>query len=403
VQGAIMEEVLDQLGQIFENLGKEGVSPAILDGDFQELVSRLPFTLPGKLEELYRWHDGIKDMIPAYDFLSFSDAVIQYEELIAFGKDEQDEDFFSERCFPIFQFEGSYFFIDCNQNISDAIYEFSYESEGVKQYESLQQMIQIIADAYLSRAYYIADDLTLENPVLLQKITDKYSSEESRNLRELEWNKLCSEINALKNAELFQELSSEEIEQQELSALLGLATPRNLYKESLIRRLCYTYDERAITFLVEFLSDENPVIIAKAAYGLGELKAREHLPELVKLTRHNADAVRNLATHAIKEIISPDDQLILEPLLQLLSDDSALVRIAATQALGQLRSPIAVEPVIALLGDKSSGVRIHAIETLGKIGDVRAIEVLQQGSRRVLPMEAQTIERAIRSIEKANS
>jgi hypothetical protein len=397
-----VQEVLDQLSQIFENLEKEDIAPAILDEDFQELVLRLPFALPSNLEELYRWRNGIKDMIPAYDFLSLSDAIFQYEELIAFDEDEQDEAFFSKTCLPIFQFEGSYFFIDCTQDIDDAIYCFSYEGEAIKNYESLYQMLQIIADAYLSRAYYIEDDLTLENPVLLQKITHKYSSKEDRNVRELEWNKLCTEIDTLKNSELFQESSPEENKQQELSALLGLAAPRDLHKESLIRRLCDTYDERAITFLVEFLSDDNPAIIAKAAFGLGELRAREQLPELVNLTKHPAEAVRNLATCAIKEIVSPDDQLLLEPLLQLLSDDAALVRIAAAQALGQLRNPIAVEPLIALLGDKSSGVRIHVIATLGKIGDVRAIDILQQGRRRVLPMEAQTIERAIHLIEKAN-
>jgi HEAT repeats/SMI1 / KNR4 family (SUKH-1) len=402
-----MQDLLDQLSQIFESLGKEDVAPPITNEELQRLTAELPFALPKNLEKLYRRHDGVKEMIPVYDFLSLSEAITEYEYLIAFGEDEQDETFFNKMHLPIFQFEGAYFLVDCSPDNEQAIYEFSFESEIVKKYESLDQMLQIIVDAYLSRAYYTEDEMLLEDTVLLQKIENKYSSQDGRNEKEAQWNQLCAEIDELKRIDILSEPSAEELQLQALSAAFGLAAPEELRKESLIRRLYETHDERAINLLVEFLSDENPKIIAVAAFGLGELKAREKLPELIQLTKHSAEVVRNLATHAIASIASPGDQLLLEPILDRLSDEAVLVRIAAIEALGQLRNSIAVEPLIALLENENSGVKFSSIQALGKIGDTSAIEALQQRRSRILPqeaeMEANTLDEAIHLIEKANS
>jgi HEAT repeats/SMI1 / KNR4 family (SUKH-1) len=404
LRGVFMQEVLNQLNSIFEVLEKDA-APPITDEEFQRLSGRLSLRIPTTVESLYKWHDGIEEIIPAYDFLSLSDAINQYEELIAFGEEFQDESFFNRNYLPILQFQDSYFFVDCTPNSENTIYYLSsFESENtLKRYDSLSQMLQIISEAYLSRAYYIEDELVLENLVLLQKIEKKYYSQEAWNNKECEWNKLCAEMEELRSINVSQAPSEEEVQLQELSAVFSLAAPADLRKESLISRLTQTHDERAIDFLVEFLSDANPEIIAKAAYGLGALRAREKLPELIKLTKHPAEVVRNLATHAITEIATSNDILLLRPLLELLTDEAALVRISAAEALGQLRNPIAVQPLINLLQDRRAGVRYHVIQVLGKIGDARAIEVLQQYKSSVLPDETQIIDQAINSIEKLNS
>jgi hypothetical protein len=399
----LVQEVLDQLSYTFEVLGKEGIMPAISNEEFQRLVARLPFTLPAELERLYRWHDGVNEIIPAYDFLSLSDSIVQYEELIAFGEGEQDEDFFNKTHFPIFQFEGDYFSVDCNPESEKSIYYFSYEGETVKTYECLEQLFRIINDAYLSRAYYIEDGMVLDNPVLLRKIEKKYWSQPQLDEKEEEWNRLLFALNKLKHPDAFLELSLEQARLTELSVALELASPADLDKESLIRRLTETYDERAIIFLVDFLNDKNPEIIAKAASGLGTLRARERLPELIKLTKSSAEVVRNLATHAIENMVSPDDKLLVRPIIELLSDNAVLVRIAAVEALGQLRNTIAVQPLISLIQDKNSGIRYHTIQSLGKIGDASAIEVLRQRRSSALPQEVRIIDQALHLIEKANS
>ncbi len=403
LRGVLVQELLDQLSSTFEVLRKEGVAPAISNEEFQRLITQLPFTLPSELEQIYRWHDGVKEIIPAYDFLSLADAIVQYEELISFGEDEQDEDFFNKNHFPIFQFDGDYFSVDCTPDSEKSIYYFSYESETVKTYECLEQLFHIIADAYLSRAYYIEDGMVLENPVLLRKIEKKYWSQDQLAQKEAEWDRLLIAIHEIKNPDSSQERSAEKVQLRELSAILGLASPADMDKESLIRRLTETYDERATIFLVDFLNDKNSEVIAKAASGLGTLRAREYLSELIQLTKHSAEVVRNLSTHAIANMVSPNDQLLVEPIIELLSDDAVLVRIAAVEALGQLRNTTTMQPLIPLIQDKNSGVRYRAIQALGKIGDVNAIEFLQQRRIDALPQEVRMIEQAIHSIEKANS
>ena len=453
IGNVIMQELLDQLSRTFEVLGKEGVAPAISNEEFQRLIVRPPFSLPSDLEKIYRWHDGVKEIIPAYDLLSLSDSIIQYEEIVEFLEEEEEEEYlFNKNYLPIFQFDGDYFLIDCSPNSENTIYYFSYESDLVKEYENLEQVFHIISDAYLSRAYYIEDGMVLENSVLLRKIENKYWSQDELDKRESEWNRLLAEINELKSidttqkpvaaevnlqdlsnvfgltepeaiqkeldkieaewskvlselSDLTQMYSSQdstagEIKRPELSVVFGLASPVDLQKRSLIRRLTETYDKRAIDFLVEFLNDENPEMIASAAYGLGQLQSRERLPELVKLTMHPAVVVRNQATCAIADMVSPNDGLLLEPLLKLLSDSETLVRIAAVRAIGQLQNVKATQSLFGLLQDQNSGVRYQTIQALGKIGDAGALEILKQRKNVASPQEVRIIDDAIHLIEK---
>lgn len=399
-----MQELLDRLNNIFEVLEKENVAPPIADEEFQRLSDRLPFKLPTTVEMLYRWHNGVEELIPFHNFLSLSDAITQYEELIAFEKEYRDESSFNRNHLPIIRSQNFYILVDCTPISKNSIYYLYLEEENAqKKYDSLNQAFQIIVDAYLSRAYYVEDGVFMDNPVLFRKIETKYFSQEQRNEREANWNRLCIELHELRLSHASQKKSSEDPEWEELAGALGLAAPADFHKEMLIRRLSGTYDERAIDYLVDFLNEANPEIVAKAAFGLGELRARERLPELLNLTNHQAEVVRNLATHAIAAIVSPEDKLLLRPLLKLLSDEAVLVRIAAVEALGQLRNSVAVRPLINMLQDRSSGIRYHVIQSLGKIGDTRAVEALQRQKGRVLPDEARLIDHAISLIEQVNT
>jgi hypothetical protein len=401
-----IQNLLNQLDQIFETLGVNSkLAAPITDEALQDLTQKLPFKIPSDLEQLYKWHNGMDEFIPAYDLLSLSDAIAEYEALVASAREFQDEDFFKHIYFPILQFQDSWFLVDCDPGTKTNVYYLFLEDGTVKkEYESFEQMLQIVVDAYLSRAFYIEDDLVVENPVLLQKIENKYLSQEQRDEREAHWNKLCIQLHELKSRELAQmPPSEEEAHLGELYAGLGLAAPNTLFKKSLIRQLYETCDERAIEYMVEFLDDTDPEIVANAAFGLGDLKARERLPELLKLLKHPAEVVRNLSAHAIGNIISPNDKLLLQPLLDLLTDEATLVRIAAVVALGQLRSQKAVLSLINLLQDRNSGIRSEAIHALGKIGDSRALEALRNQQSKVLSDEGRWIERNINLIERANS
>jgi HEAT repeat protein len=270
--------------------------------------------------------------------------------------------------------------MDCDPTSEANIYDvFLEDGDRPIQYKNLTHMLQIVVDAYLSRAYYIEDELLQENSVLLQKIKNKYLSQEQRDARESTWKTLSCEADRL---------------------LISQDWGRHYF----MSRLSQFNDERAIDYLLEFLKDSDPEVIAHAAFGLGELKARETLPELMKLLKHPVEMVRNLSACAIADIASQKDKVLLQPLIELLTDEKTLVRIAAIEALGQLRNPKAVSPLIDLLQDSNTGVRYRVIQALAKTGDNGALEALRRWkSEASSDQEIQMIDQAISRMEKVNS
>lgn len=63
-------------------------------------------------------------------------------------------------------------------------------------------------------------------------------------------------------------------------------------------------------------------------------------------------------------------------LIKALAFKDAAIRLAAAQALGPLRDPLAVEPLAALLGDEIAGVRRAAVGALSARGGFRVVEPL---------------------------
>lgn len=156
-----------------------------------------------------------------------------------------------------------------------AIYFFFTESGVKKRYDSLQQMLQIIIGSYLSGAYYThrPDGRYLEeNTVLFRKVENQYFSEQQKHKRESNWQRVVHETEEFWR-------NKDRRAEKDVSAVFKSNAYSNfqgdLYKKHLIEQLRSTFDERAIHYLCQFLNDNNSEIIASAAYGLGELKARE--------------------------------------------------------------------------------------------------------------------------------
>ena len=71
-----------------------------------------------------------------------------------------------------------------------------------------------------------------------------------------------------------------------------------------------------------------------------------------------------------------EDSAVIAALVERLKDTDAGVRRAAANALGNLRSRIAVLPLIAVLTDRNKDVREAACDALGNLRDVRAVPAL---------------------------
>lgn len=393
------QNLLNDLDRIYKNIGineqsKEGVN----NSEFQKLEKELPFKIPQDVQELYKWHNGVEQFIPAFEFLSLQDAVADYKRMIKFENEmKNDERFWKDNYLPILQFDDSFLVAECNSRSDTKIYSVWLEgSYTAKEYESIDQMLQIIVDAYISGAYYMNYNYLDENVILLQRVKRKYLSDEQINQIDLRW--------------------------QELSQKASHPPQTKLERQSLIRMLGESSEERAISYLLNFLNDENPEVIASAAFALGQLKARESLPELVRLLKHPSEIVRNLSAVGIEEIATSHDEILLEPLLNLLKDKELLVRMSAVQALGQIKSKKALLPLTQLLQDeKSIAVQYQIIQTLGKTVDISSIKVLNNFKKQMLALDPGTyrggsrgsdvspgqmifeIDQALKFIEKANS
>jgi hypothetical protein len=150
------------------------------------------------------------------------------------------------------QFDNSYLVVDCDPTSEANVYRFEGEGGDIyKEYENLGQMLRTIVDAYLSRAYYIDNELLWENPVLFQRIKNKYLSQKQHDEREAHWEKLS----------------------RKASELLSSQAPGGKY---LIEEIYASYDERAIPYLLQFLNDRDAEVIALAVFGLGHQKPFFH-------------------------------------------------------------------------------------------------------------------------------
>ena len=104
---------------------------------------------------------------------------------------------------------------------------------------------------------------------------------------------------------------------------------------------------------------------------LGDKRALKHLIQAIKDDK-NMD-VRLCSVNALGAI---NDQRAVEPLIEMLQDESRDLRKYSVEALGQIGDKTAAEPLIKMLKNNDNILRLHSANALGAIGDERAVEPL---------------------------
>lgn len=118
-------------------------------------------------------------------------------------------------------------------------------------------------------------------------------------------------------------------------------------------------EERHLALLGRGLSQGDDATRSYAVASLGDLRAREYLPDIVAATRDSAESVRWQAARALGEI---GDTLTRPELVPLLADVSDAVRAEAAVALARLGAP--GDLLVPLLADSSMPVRAAAVAAL---------------------------------------
>ncbi|HUQ88589.1 MAG TPA: HEAT repeat domain-containing protein [Vicinamibacterales bacterium] len=107
------------------------------------------------------------------------------------------------------------------------------------------------------------------------------------------------------------------------------------------------------------------------------LKQSASVDELRHLfdTLHRDHHDLNVLNSALRVLIAAG-RTVVEPLVQLLSDKAANLRMHAALALGELKAQEATPELVTALNDPDENVRFHAIEALGRIGAAESVDPL---------------------------
>jgi HEAT repeat protein len=130
----------------------------------------------------------------------------------------------------------------------------------------------------------------------------------------------------------------------------------------------------ALATLVATLSAPSPQARAHAAFGVGEMDAKEGRAEalgrLLVAVKDDDEHVREAVVHALGEIESAE---AVPSLLAAVRDKATAVRAGAAWALGEIEDKRAVEPLMRTLWDPEPDVRAQAAWALGELEDKRAV------------------------------
>jgi Uri superfamily endonuclease len=129
---------------------------------------------------------------------------------------------------------------------------------------------------------------------------------------------------------------------------------------------------QAIAAISAALSDPDEGIRAGAAVALGELRAVESAPALVRCLADASPLVANRATEALERI----GEEAVPALCAALTDERDAVRVHAAKALAAIQSPQSIIPLCqAYLHDPNYLVQHYAAETLTAMGVIEMVAV----------------------------
>ncbi|MEM7430927.1 MAG: hypothetical protein AAF351_03190 [Pseudomonadota bacterium] len=120
------------------------LQPALNHGALTEGLSVFPCDVPGELITLWSWRDGESSnrFIWYHRFLSVSDAADEYLRLLT-------EDEWKAHWIPVFEFEGEWYFVDCEKDasIGSPVSLYFNESGPSYNYVNLTSYLQTMAAA----------------------------------------------------------------------------------------------------------------------------------------------------------------------------------------------------------------------------------------------------------------
>ncbi len=330
------------------------VMPPLDDQEIDTLEQQLPCKLPPILRAMYRWHNGIVDFTPTYEFQALDKVVEEYKFFKRFNKENglKEGEGWPAHFLPILQFNGKmYVALDCKDQDHTPLFSYFIE-DGTPQamYRGPGHLLQVILGSYETGAYKREFDLMDRDPIAEDKVFRQYA--------------FASELKTMERNWVVLEKS--------------LITTQGDNFNSVTGYLFEVPDERGIPILVDRLRDADAEKIVHICLALGGLKSEKARPALYDLLKHKSSRARNFAASALSELRGPQSQAETDTLLSLLEDRDKLVQLSAIEALKHAKSYRAIDILIEKLHRSKPGMQVYIIRTLADIGDRRALPALKE-------------------------
>jgi hypothetical protein len=303
---------------------------------------------------MYLWHDGSRDLLPFYEWLSLQDLVAEYRQI---GSTLRSVGTLAAEAWPthdlpLFRLDGAeYIALDCSsQDHAPLFHAVIEEGSRVPKYRGIGHLLAVTRTAYRTDAY--------------RRRRGRADLHPPRELAAFAEHALPSELSAM--------------EANWLDLERAIRSARGPYFQVCASTLAHIPDQRAVTPLMDRLDDGDPMVVATAAFALGTIRAESALADLTRLLDHPAAEVRNFAAHAMWQFDRIDSEATVDGLVSLLDDSSEMVVVSAVQALGTARSRVAVDPLLDLLRTSRPGIQQYVVATMAEIGDVSALPALRE-------------------------
>jgi hypothetical protein len=174
----ILEQILDYTASVDPKL-RDCLCERLSAKKIDDLTREFGFELPTEVEDLYKWHNGMREEDRETHRLLYYHYFLPLEEALDLHQNFLESDYIEEKgLLPLFEFEGEYYAACCTSQKQElAPIYFLYHDETIV-YDSLTAMLSSILECYQTGAYspiLDEDGEPLANEVLATQIKLKWN------------------------------------------------------------------------------------------------------------------------------------------------------------------------------------------------------------------------------------
>ena len=336
----------------------------------------LPCNIPQEIEKLHSWHDGIEQLIPYKNLLSYQSLHTTYQSILKEDREYNPQEPARRDVGFLVNGESDGLGYQCGEKGLFAYYRINYDDTiPRKLFYDTSHLLQIVSQAYSRGAfYYDYGGLSIDEKRYEEISREYLSTEDSRRYS------------------------------QKLSYLQKQAehyySSHDVLKRQVLEEIASTHDKRMIPTVKKYLktssgSEPDTELLHTALFTLGEIGDKSLLPLLRSYLSHDESMIRIGTLSAMGKIVDSTDEALLIDIHPLLDDDELMVQANAIELIGKIANESSLPLLLERFADQKPRVQLITIEALGRIGNPEALPLLKRHLKKVKAMDASKDESSI--------